>query len=136
MREETRALGRAFTEELLEGDSDGKPHLFPNTIYIIRKEVLKSELEDDLRLVHELSAKYGTSYFVNMLPKYRGDMANYMGCRTALQDNWTGDWSTDCLRTGNLAYVTLNLPRIAYNSRVTIEVFDYLDSYMEMAVGF
>ena len=59
-------------------------------------------------------------------------MANYMGCRTSLSDNWTGDWDQDCLRTGNLAYVTLNLPRIAYNSRDDNDVFDYLDSYMHL----
>ncbi|MCK9151998.1 anaerobic ribonucleoside-triphosphate reductase [Methanobacterium alcaliphilum] len=133
--EETRMLQRAFTETLLEGDSDGKPHLFPNTIYNIRKETLKSEMEEDLMRVHELSAKYGTAYFVNMLASYRGDMANYMGCRTALQDNWTGDWEKDCLRTGNLAYVTLNLPRIAYQSRDDSEIYEYLDSYMDMAVN-
>jgi len=83
--------------------------------------------------VHELSAKYGTPYFVNMLPDYRGNMANYMGCRTSLGDNWTGDWSQDCLRTGNLAYITLNLPRMAYSSRDDAEVFDYLDNYLHQA---
>ena len=131
--EETRTLQRAFTEILLQGDSDGKPHLFPNTIYVLRDEVLKNEFEEDLRLVHELSAKYGTSYFVNMLPDYRGNLANYMGCRTSLGDNWTGDWSRDCLHTGNLAYVTLNLPRMAYDSRDDVEVFDYLDSHLHLA---
>lgn len=132
--EETRMIQRAFTETLLDGDSDGKPHLFPNTIYNIRKESLKSDMEEDLMRVHELSAKYGSAYFVNMLASYRGNMANYMGCRTALQDNWTGDWDKDCMRTGNLAYVTLNLPRIAYQARDDSEVFEYLDSYMDMAV--
>ena len=34
--DETRILQRAFTETLLDGDSDGKPHLFPNTIYALR----------------------------------------------------------------------------------------------------
>lgn len=130
--EETRMLQRAFTETLLEGDSDGKPHLFPNTPYVLREEVMKSEFEEDLRLVHELSAKFGSPYFVNMLPDYRGNMANYMGCRTSLSDNWTGDWEQDCLRTGNLAYITLNLPRIAYNSRDENEIFEYLDSYMHI----
>ena len=128
--EETRMLQRAFTETLLEGDSDGKPHLFPNTPYVLRKEVLKPEFEEDLRRVHELSAKFGSPYFINMLPDYRGKMANYMGCRTSLSDNWTGDWEKDCFRTGNLAYVTLNLPRIAYNSRDENDIFEYLDSYM------
>ena len=131
--EEARALQRAFTENLLKGDSDGKPHLFPNTIYVLRDEMLKNEFEDDLRRVHELSAKFGTPYFINMLPKYRGNLANYMGCRTSLNDNWTGDWSKDCMRTGNLAYVTLNFPRMAYSSRDDAEIFDYLDNYMELA---
>jgi anaerobic ribonucleoside-triphosphate reductase len=130
---EVRILQRAFTETLLEGDSDGKPHLFPNTIYVLRDEVLKPEFEEDIRRVHELSAKFGTAYFINMLPDYRGNLANYMGCRTSLSDNWTGDWEKDCLRTGNLAYVTLNLPRIAYNSRDDSDVFEYLDSYLGLA---
>lgn len=128
--EETRMLQRAFTETLLEGDSDGKPHLFPNTPYVLRKEVLKPEFEEDLRRVHELSAKYGSPYFINMLPDYRGNMSNYMGCRTSLSDNWTGDWQKDCFRTGNLAYITLNLPRMAYNSRDEEDIFEYLDSYL------
>ncbi|MGL4670250.1 MAG: anaerobic ribonucleoside-triphosphate reductase [Methanobacteriaceae archaeon] len=132
--EETRLLQKAVTETLYEGDSQGKPHLFPNTIFTIREETLKKDLEEDLQRVHELSAKFGSSYFINMLPKYRGEMANYMGCRTCLQDNWTGDWEQDCIRTGNLAYITLNLPRIAYQSRDESQVFEYLDSYIDLAV--
>jgi ribonucleoside-triphosphate reductase len=131
--DEVRLLQRAFTENLLNGDSDGKPHLFPNTIYVLRDEVFKNEFEDDLRRVHELSAKFGTPYFANMLPDYRGNLTNYMGCRTSLSDNWTGDWSQDCLRTGNLAYVTLNLPRMAYSSKDDAEIFDYLDNYLHLA---
>jgi len=131
--DETRMLQRAFTEVLLDGDSDGKPHLFPNTIYALRKEVLKDEFREDLELVHELSSKYGTAYFTNMLPSYRGQMSNYMGCRTSLSDNWTGDWEQDCFRTGNLAYVTLNLPRMAYQSRDEEEIFEYLDSYLRLS---
>ncbi|MBI5680944.1 MAG: anaerobic ribonucleoside-triphosphate reductase [Methanobacterium sp.] len=131
--EETRVLQRAFTETLLEGDSDNKPHLFPNTVYVLRDDVLKNEFDEDLRRVHELSAKYGSPYFVNMFPDYRGDMANYMGCRTSLSDNWTGDWDKDTLRTGNLAYVTLNLPRIAYESKDDEDIFEYLDSHLNLA---
>jgi len=86
-----------------------------------------------MRRVHELSAKFGTPYFINMLPDYRGNLANYMGCRTSLNDDWTGDWSQDCLKTGNLAFVTLNLPRIAYNSKDDTDIFEYLDSYLNLA---
>ncbi len=132
--DETCLIQKAFTETLLAGDQEGKPHLFPNTIYTLRKETLKGDYDEDLRLVHELSAKYGSSYFVNMLPDYRNEMANYMGCRTCLQDTWTGDWDEDCLRTGNLAYVTLNFPRIGYQSKDEDQVFEYLDEYMDLAV--
>ncbi|MCF0226269.1 MAG: anaerobic ribonucleoside-triphosphate reductase [Methanobrevibacter sp.] len=132
--EETRLIQKAFTETLLDGDQEGKPHLFPNTIYTLREETLKGDYDEDLQLVHELSAKYGSSYFVNMLPKYRNEMANYMGCRTCLQDTWTGHWDEDCLRTGNLAYVTLNFPRIGYQSHDEDQVFEYLDEYMDLAV--
>jgi anaerobic ribonucleoside-triphosphate reductase len=131
--EETRMLQRAFTETLLEGDSEGKPHLFPNTPYVLRKECLTDEFDEDIRRVHELSAKYGSPYFINMLPDYRGNLANYMGCRTSLNDDWTGDWEQDCVRTGNLAFVTLNLPRIAYNSKDDTDIFEYLDSYLGLA---
>lgn len=129
---EVRLLQKAFTEALIKGDSEGKPHLFPNTIYYLRKECLTPEFQGDIDRVHYLSAKFGTAYFINMLPKYMGQHANYMGCRTRLSDNWTGDWDTDTLRTGNLAYVTMNLPRIGYNARDENEIFDYLDDYMNI----
>ena len=129
---EVRLLQKAFTEALIKGDSEGKPHLFPNTIYYLRKECLTPEFQEDIDRVHYLSAKFGTAYFINMLPKYMGNMANYIGCRTRLSDTWTGDWEKDCLRTGNLAYVTMNLPRIGYNARDENEIFDYLDDYMKI----
>lgn len=130
---EVRLIQKAFTEVLLEGDANGKPHLFPNTIYYLRKECLTPEFEEDIDHVHYLSAKFGTAYYINMLPDYMGEMANYMGCRTRLSDNWTGDWETDTLRCGNLAYVTLNLPRLAYRSRNETELFDLLDEQLENA---
>src|SRR5574343_181333 len=49
--DEVRTILKAFTEVLLEGDGYGKPHLFPNTVYNLRKDAFReSELMD---LVHE-----------------------------------------------------------------------------------
>ena len=96
----------------------GKPHLFPNPVYVLRKESLKEENYEALRQVHELSAKYSTPYFANCLPDYTGGHSNVMGCRTRLNTNWTGDWDIDTLRTGNLAYVSINLPRLAYKGDI------------------
>ena len=107
--DETRTILKAFTEVLLEGDGYGKPHLFPNTVYNLRKDAFReSELMD---LVHELSAKFSAPYFSKELKD--GGYANVMGCRTRLNSNWTGDSDLDCVRTGNLAYISLNLPRYA-----------------------
>jgi ribonucleoside-triphosphate reductase len=113
--EEVRLIQRAFTDVLMKGDAYGKPHLFPNTIYALRKEMMKDEFMEDLLNVHKVAAKFGTVYFSNMLVDYRGKTphANYMGCRTCLDNNWTGDWKNDTLRTGNFAYITMNLPRLA-----------------------
>ena len=125
-------LQRAFTETLLQGDSDGKPHLFPNTIYALRDKVLKDEFTDDVG--------WYTNYQLSM------EVLISLTCSPAtveiwpttwvaehLNDNWTGDWDKDCLRTGNLAYVTLNLPRIAYQSRDEEDIFEYLDNYLRLA---
>lgn len=132
--DETRMILRAFTEVLLQGDATGKPHLFPNTMYVLREEVVgNSEFEDDIRLVHELCAKYGTNYFLNMLPDYQGDLSTYMGCRTRLSNDWTGNPLIDCLRTGNLAYITLNLPRMAYDSKDEDGFYELVDEYMDIA---
>ena len=295
---EVRLIQRAFTEVLLDGDSQGKPHLFPNTIYYLRKECLTPEFEEDIDHVHYLSAKFGTAYYINMLPDYMGTHTNYMGsvstdtpilcrrngseetmvagdfgelsvdydyddeqdiyyyrfdtrspvfefltynpdgskawkplktimakpsaplyhivtengkelkvtpnhkipvidgdglikvksenlkvgdrlfemehdggepviksinlidnnervydfeiednhnyvagwgwihienCRTRLSDDWTGDWENDTLRCGNLAYVTLNLPRLGYRAKNENELFDLLDEQLQIA---
>lgn len=107
--DEVRILLKAFTEILMEGDAMGKPHLFPNTVYNLRKDAFKEE--ELMTLVHELSAKFSAPYFSKELKD--GGYANVMGCRTRLNSNWTGDSDVDTLRTGNLAYISLNLPRYA-----------------------
>lgn len=131
--DEAVMLQRAFTELLYEGDARGKPHLFPNTTYSLRPEFDKPEYEDDMLKVHELSAKYGSPYFVNMYPEYQGVHTDYMGCRTRLSTDWTGDWEQDCLRTGNLAYVTINLPRLGLEDNDEDRVIAQLDHQLELA---
>jgi len=125
-------LNRAFIEVLTEGDYMGKFHLFPNTIWMLRKEMMKSEFEEDLLAVHQLSSKFSTPYFGNCFPEWTGGHSNIMGCRTRLNANWTGDWDLDTLRTGNLAYVTINLPRIAYKAGDG-EYYDELNKVLGLA---
>lgn len=122
---EIRLLQRMVTEVLYEGDALGKQHFFPNTCYSLRSIVFEDpELREDLLRVHKLSVKYSTPYFINQETDYNGIYTNKMGCRTSLGTTWTGDWKKDCMQTGNLAYVTINLPRIAYDTFVEDDIYN------------
>lgn len=132
--EEARIIQRAITDVLYNGDAVGKPHFFPNTCYSLRKEIFEDpSLVQDLYKVHELCVKYSTPYFINQETSYNGLYSNKMGCRTSLGSTWTGDWDKDCLRTGNLAYVTLNLPRLAYKSENDSVFYQKLDKALSIA---
>jgi ribonucleoside-triphosphate reductase len=132
--EEARIIQRAITEVLLEGDSMGKPHFFPNTVYVIRDGTFDDPtLHDDIVKVHEVCAKYSTPYFLNQMTEYNGLHSDVMGCRTRLNTTWTGDWDLDTLRTGNLAYITINLPRIAYLSENWDDFYERLDKALAKA---
>lgn len=80
--------------------------------------------------MQELSANFSTPYFANLIPNWAGGHSDVMGCRTRLNTTWTGDWDLDTLRTGNLAYISLNLPRMEYKEG---EFYDNLDDVMSKA---
>jgi ribonucleoside-triphosphate reductase len=125
--EETRLLNQIYTEVMLEGDYDGRPHRFPNSIWVLRKEMMTPEFEDDLLKVHELSAKHSLPYFLNLLPDDGIEHASVLGCRSRLNSNWTGDEFRDTF-TGNATYNTINLNRIALKSGDEEEYFEELNS--------
>ena len=131
--EESQKVLRAFTEEMLKGDGNGHPFLFPNSIYTLRKESFNDEFEEELELAHRVSAKHGNNYFLNLTNKSTPEDVSVMGCRTQLGSDWTGNPLTDCLRCGNLSYVSLNLPRIGLDCRGSEEsFFEILGERMDM----
>ena len=78
-------------------------------------------------LVCELSSKFSIPYFTKAINGE--EYHNVMGCRTRLNSNWTNDPNIDCLRTGNLAYISLNLPRYALKG----DFWNELQHAMEVA---
>lgn len=121
--EEAQTILKAYTEVMLEGDYFGKPHLFPNSVYYLRDSSF--DYPELIESVHNLSAKFSIPYFAKELdgPK------TVMGCRTVLNTNWTNDPEQDILRTGNLAYISLNLPRYALKNNF----WDELDLALDIA---
>ncbi|MBW9221531.1 anaerobic ribonucleoside-triphosphate reductase [Methanothermococcus sp. SCGC AD-155-C09] len=127
-QEEAQLILEALIEVMMEGDAVGKPFLFPNFIVKLREGVFKDENRDLMIKLHELSNKWGLPYFINMLPDWQAENTNAMGCRTRLSGDWTGDPERDTLRTGNMQWYTLNLPRIAYEAGGSDDrLFEILD---------
>ena len=70
--DEVRMFFRAIYEVAFEGDWWGKPFNFPKLEGGITPEFFKSEYDEDWLLAHKVVSKFGTPYFDNMLPAYRG----------------------------------------------------------------
>ena len=128
-QEEADLIFRAILEVSEEKDGMGAYHRFPNILFNIRKGDL-DEYDGNCKLLHEKGANNPTLYYVNCMDIER----TVMGCRTALPMNWTGDYETDCLNTGNFAYTTINLPLIALDSNKDLNLFyEKLNDICEIA---
>ncbi|MHA1341637.1 MAG: anaerobic ribonucleoside-triphosphate reductase [Candidatus Helarchaeota archaeon] len=114
--EETQLLLSILLDVLIEGDIKGRPFLLPNQLLKIRPEVLTSKNYEDLLIkVHELILKFGTPYLINATPDWQTENVNMTGGINRLAADWK-EVEVDTLRTGNLDWVIINLPRIAYES--------------------
>jgi len=119
-QDEAKRIAHMIIEVLLEGDGNGKPHLFPNTVFQLNDKVDYDEWND----LFELSAKYSLPYFNKAI---YGKYSTVMGCRTRLATNWSGDWERDIIRTGNLGYISLNLPLYALRGIGTKDKRDFFE---------
>ena len=129
----------ALLDVFLDGDARGKPHLFPNTIVKVRDSAFKDPQQNEMLLkVHKLFSKYGTPYILNMLPEWQHDAVNSMGCRTRLSGDWADKMGYDnpalsTMRTGNIHYNTINLPRIAMEANGNDDrIFELLDDRLDI----
>jgi len=128
--DEARKITDAFTDVMMKGDFNGKQFHFPKPEYKIRRETLKDDTADESILkVHELVAKFGTPYFLNMAAPYMPDALQSQCCRYFLRpdgDFWE-EIKQGVVRSGSLQAVTLNLPNIALNAKDETEAYDIID---------
>ncbi len=134
-QDESRKIIDAFTDVMLKGDYAGKQFHFPKPEYKIRKETLKDDTADESLLkVHELVAKFGTPYFLNMAAPYMPEALQSQCCRYFLRpdgDFWE-EIKQGVVRSGSLQAVTLNLPNIALNAKDEDEAFDIINERVNM----
>jgi len=131
--EESQLLASLIFEIFAE-ESVRKPLFNPKIILKMRPETFADEKAKAMLLkAHQLASEKGLPYFANMLEKdQKYSVFSSSGFR--LKADLNGDWEIDTLRTGCLGYVTINLPRITYESgKDKTKFFEIFRERFEMA---
>ena len=133
---ELTIFNKAFAEVMLEGDSNGSVFSFPIPTYNITKDFNWDNADYDS--IWEMSAKYGIPYFSNFVNSdMKPDDVRSMCCRLRLdkrelQKRGGGLFGSNPL-TGSIGVVTINLPKLGYESKSDDDFFNRLSWLMEMA---
>jgi ribonucleoside-triphosphate reductase len=135
-QEEMDMINQAFAEVMLEGDANGRIFTFPLPTYNITKDFDWNDSRYDK--IWEMTAKYGIPTFSNYI---NSDMnpedARSMCCRLRLDNRELrkrggGLFGSNPL-TGSIGVVTINLPRLGYNSSSRPELMANLAGLMDLA---
>ena len=135
--EEMRMINKAFIEIMIEGDANGRGFQYPIPTYSITRDFDWSETENN-KLLFEMTSKYGTPYFSNYI---NSDMepsdVRSMCCRLRLDlrelRKKSGGFFGSGESTGSVGVVTINMPKIAYQSENEAEFFERLTKLMDLS---
>lgn len=150
---DTSAEGRCVIRELLKsterGVGNGTTAIFPIQIWKLKKGVSAEQGDpnyDLLQLAYRVTAKRFFPNFINLdapfnqhekwdindPERYKYEVAT-MGCRTRVFDNRCGERTS--IGRGNLSFTTVNLVRLALESKGDIDVFfGLLGEYTQLAI--
>ena len=136
-KEEMDLVNKAFIQIMIEGDANGRGFQYPIPTYSITRDFDWSETENN-KLLFEMTAKYGTPYFSNYI---NSDMepsdVRSMCCRLRLDlrelRKKSGGFFGSGESTGSVGVVTVNMPRIAYQSADKKEFYERLDHMMDIS---
>ena len=155
---EVRLAFKALMHVMLKGDYWGKPFNFPKPEIAIEPQFLEEDGEFDTKnpdlptydelydLAFELTAKYGTPYFDNKIPEYRGageGVSCYQCCAYSFKTSPDDEDFQDKMyfkggkhfSMGGWQVITLNCPRAAYRADGDDEkLFMELKRLMDLAV--
>lgn len=135
-KKEMEIVNRAFIEVMTEGDASGRIFTFPIPTYNITRDFdWDSENAD---ILFEMTAKYGIPYFQNFINSSLkpGDVRS-MCCRLQMDIRELrmkgGGLFGSADMTGSVGVVTINMPRLGYQSKTEEEFFENLEKLMIMA---
>jgi ribonucleoside-triphosphate reductase len=133
---EINMFNEVFCELMIKGDGQERLFSFPIPTYNITKEF---DWENPVNTkIFEMTAKYGIPYFSNYINSdMSADDATSMCCRLRINHEHLthrgGGLFGSAPKTGSIGVVTINLPRIGYNSKTEEEYFKKLDDLMDLA---
>lgn len=133
---EVTLLNRAFAEVMCQGDASGSLFSFPIPTYNITPDF--DWQNPDYEAIWEMTAKYGIPYFSNFVNSdMKPDDVRSMCCRLRLDKRELmkrggGLFAANPL-TGSVGVVTINLPRLGYESSSEEQLFQRLRHLMELA---
>ncbi len=136
-KKEMDMVNKAFIENMIEGDANGRGFQYPIPTYSITKDFDWSDTENNLLLL-EMTDKNGTPNFSNY---NNSDMktsdVRSMCCRLRLDlrelRKKSGGFFGSGESTGSVGVVTINMPRIAYLAKDKQDFYDRLDHMMDIA---
>ena len=119
-----------FLREYEKGLGKGEQPIFPNIIFRVKKGVNREQ--DDpyyylFKIACEVASKRMNPTFMNIDADFnkeyydKGYIPATMGCRTYLMKNVNGE--PGCKGRGNIAPITINLPRIGIEANKNIDKF-------------
>ncbi|MEW5814258.1 MAG: ribonucleoside triphosphate reductase [Spirochaetota bacterium] len=133
---EMNVINRVFIELMISGDANGRGFQYPIPTYNITRDFDWDS--ENVRLLFEMTAKYGTPYFQNFINSdlNPGDVRS-MCCRLQLdkrelRKRGGGLFGSDEF-TGSIGVVTINLPRIGYFARTKVDFYNRLTNLMDLA---
>lgn len=130
-------INRAFCELMIKGDAKGRPFAYPIPTYNIHERFDWQNKNNDL--LWEMSGKYGYPYFANFINSdMKPEDSRSMCCRLKLDlaelKKRNGGLFGSGDSTGSIGVVTINLPRIAYETKGDQEKFySELDRILDIA---
>lgn len=157
---EVRLSFKALMDVMIEGDNWGKPFNFPKPEISIEPDFMEEDeffnkahpdlpgYEELYDMTFELAAKFGTPYFDNQLPEYRGageGISCYQCCAYQFSANADADDSFEDklefkdgkhFSMGSWQVVSLNCPRSAYRANGDDSaLFADLKNLMDQCIG-
>ena len=133
---EMNMFNEIFCELMCKGDGQGRLFSFPIPTYNITKEF---DWENPINTkIFEMTSKFGIPYFSNFINSDMSvDDATSMCCRLRLNtkelSHRGGGLFGASPKTGSVGVVTINMPRIGYETKTEEAYFKRLDQLMDLA---